>query len=158
METKIEIKPARPEDREIVIDLFLKLLKFVDRFDNDILPTRKNAERMVDTVLLPAAARGEPILIAWEAVKPVGALFWAVQNLPYEVRWKTAYGYGTYIEESHRSQKIGTLLRKAGMKILKDKGVQRILGTTHLKNEVSIKANTRLGAIPFARVDYFEIK
>lgn len=137
--------------------MFLNLLKFLDQFDNDMLPTLPNAEFVADNIFMPAALRGEPILIAWEGKKPVGALFWPVQQLPYEARWKTALGWGTYLEEGYRGLKIGTGLRKRGVKLLKTQGVQKLLGMPILKNLVSVKASDRFGFVPFARVDTLDI-
>lgn len=159
MTTKVEIKIARPEDRDIIKGMFLNLLQFLDQFDHDMLPTEKNAAHMTDKVFMPAAARGEPILIAWDQGNPVGGLFWAVNlTLPYESRWKSAYGYGTYLKEGYRSKKIGTEMREMGFKILKEKGVEKLYGTVLFKNQVSVKANDRLGAIPMSRLDVFNIK
>jgi GNAT superfamily N-acetyltransferase len=153
-----EIRQASAKDRDVLIDLFLKYLKFLDQFEHDLLPTRKNAEVMIDTVFLPAAKRGEPILIAWNGDEPIGVTFWVVQNLPYELRWKVAVGYGTYIEPKYRSKKLGTQLRKRGIEILKSLGVQRLLGAVHLKNTISVKANSGLGGIPWARMDLFKLQ
>ncbi len=154
----MKITIAQPKDREIVIEMYLKLLLYVDQFDNDILPIRENAEFMTDTFFMPAAARGEPVLIAWDGTKPVGALFWPVQQLPYKTRWTAAYGYGTYIEDGYRGKKVGTLLREKGIRTLHEKGIQKLVGMVHYKNEISIKASDKMGWTPFARVELSDIK
>ncbi len=153
----IEVRPASAADRDVLVRMFLNLLKFLDQFENDVLPTEGNAELMVDTVFLPAAERGEPVLIAWEGDKPVGAIFWILQQLPYRSRWKTAYGWGTYLEEGYREKKIGTMLRDRAKKILKSKGVQKLMGMVILKNKASVKASDSYGFVPFARIDYLDI-
>lgn len=155
---EIEIRLARPEDREIVIDLFFKLLVYLDQFEHDMLPTRENAEFVVDNFLMPAAARGEPILIAWDEAKPVGGVFWVIQDLPYKSRWKMAFGYGTYVEEEYRSQKLGTKIRRMGFEILKEKGVDRLTGMVLLKNRLSVENCDNTGAIPIARLDHFLVR
>lgn len=157
-EKKFDIRIARPEDRSTVVDLFLKLLRFLDQFEHDMLPTQENADTMADLILMPAAKEGDPILIAWDGAQPAGALFWAVQKLPYAARWTTAYGYGTYIEEAYRSQRLGTLLRTQGIKILKDKKIQRLMTMVLLKNEISVKASDKMGWEPFARIELTDIQ
>lgn len=155
--SNVEISLARPEDRDVVISLFLELLQFLDSFDNDMLPTLTNAELMADQVFMPAAAAGEPVLIAWEGKKPIGAVFWVLQKLPYQARWITAYGYGTYLKEGYRNQKLGTEIRNHALKILKAKGVQKLIGMVILKNKASLIASDRYGFVPFARIDFLEL-
>lgn len=156
--SKINIRLVTPEDRETLVMLFFQMLQYLDQFDHDMLPTRENAEYMVDTFLMPAAERGEPVLIAWEGEKPVGGLFWIVQDLPYQSRWKMAYGYGTFLEEGYRDQGLGKKMRERGYTILKEKGVERITGMVLLKNELSVQNCAYMGAIPIARLDHFLIK
>ncbi len=153
----LQIKKATPHDREILIQLFLEYLQFVDQFESEALPTRKNAEWMTDQVFLPAASRGDPILVAREGDQVVGGLFWVIQQQPIETRWKSALGYATYIREEYRSKKAGSLLREEGLKILKGKGIERLFGAVHFGNKISIKASDRLGAKPYARIDIFEL-
>ena len=154
----IEIKIASPEDQEIVAEMFLHLLEFLDQFEHDMLPTRGNAEFITHTVFMPAAARGEPILIAWDQNKPIGGIFWPVHQLPYEARWKMAYGYGTYLKEGYRNQKLGTQLRHRALKILRSLNVQRLMGMVHTKNKISLKASQGFGFVPFARLDLLNIE
>lgn len=154
----IQITIASPKDRDLLIEMYLKLLTFLNRFDHDMLPTRKNAEWLTDNVFLPAAERGEPVLIAWDHDKPVGGIFWPIHQVPYDLRWVMAYGYGTYLDENYRSQRLGTEMRNRALEILKSKGVQKLLGMVILKNEVSVKASDRYGFVPFARMDLLDIK
>ncbi|GEM_PF-5176649 len=154
---KIEIRIATLEDREILVKLYLNLLKFLDQFEHDMLPTRENAEWITDATFLPAAMRGEAILIAWEGDKPIAGLFWPVQIIPYQCRWKMAFGYGIYIEESHRGKNLSTLLRKKAVEILKSKEVQKLIAMRHFKNKTSLAMSDRFGVIPFARVDLLDI-
>ncbi len=158
MHENIEIRPVLPEDRDTVAFLFMKLLNHLDQFESDMLPTQKNVDYMTDKVFMPAAARGEPVLIAWHGKRPVGAIFWIIPPLHYESRWKYAYGYGTFIEDEYRMKKIGTLLREAGLALLKKKQVKKLMGFVQLTNTISMKANDRLGSIPYARVDLLDIK
>lgn len=156
--TNIEVKIASPHDREVIVQMYLKLLHFLARFEHDMLPTQKNAEWITDSIFMPAAQKGEPILIAWDDEKPVGGIFWPIHQVPYDTRWKMAYGYGTYLDETYRSQKLGTILRNSAMEILKSKGVEKLVGMVILKNEVSVKASDRYGFQPFARLDFLDIK
>jgi GNAT superfamily N-acetyltransferase len=137
--------------------MFYRLLFFLDTFDHDMLPTRNNAALLVDSLFLPAAEKGEAILIAWDDVTPVGAIFWPIQHHAYQSRWITAFGYGTYIDKAYRSRKVGTLLRNEAVRILKEKGVQKLLGVVLFKNEISVKASDRYGFVPYARLDLLDI-
>ena len=74
-QANISVKIARPQDKKILVDLFFDLLKHLDSMENDMLPTRKNAEFMVNHLLMPAALRKEAILIAWDGSNPVGVLY-----------------------------------------------------------------------------------
>lgn len=157
--SSIEIRPAGSEDRETIVTLFHKLLQHLDQYDHDMLPTRENAEWVADTLLMPAAARGEPVLIAWKGDVPIGGLFWTIQDMPYQTRWKLSYGYGTFIEEGYRSQHIGTLLRQTGFKMLKERGVERSVAMVLLKNKVSDENLDHMGErVHIARLDHFLIK
>lgn len=154
----IEIRIAGLGDRETVVDLFLKFLYYMDQFEHDMLPTRENAVFFADTYLMPAAARGEPVLIAWKEGRPIGGMFWVIQPLLYQGRWKMAYGYGTYIDEKYRSQGLGTEMRKKGFEILKALGVKRATGMVLFKNKLSVENCDHMGAIPYARMDHYLIK
>ncbi|MBF0491372.1 MAG: GNAT family N-acetyltransferase [Deltaproteobacteria bacterium] len=156
--TPIEVRFARAGDRQVLIELCLKLLQHLDQFEHDILPSLENAEWMVDVLFLPAATREEGILIAWDKDKAVGAIFWAIQNLPYQMRFKTAYGYGTYVDPNYQNQKVGTLLRQKAIQALKKLGVQKLLGMVHFANEISVKASDRLGFKPHARLDLLDLE
>ena len=148
----IVIKIARPKDRTILIRMFHHLLNFLDRFEHDMVPTKKNAEFMTDTFFMPAAARQEAILIAWDGSKPIGALFWPIQHHTYQMRWVTAYGYGTYLEEGYRGKKISRLLFQEAIKISKEKGVQRIIGFTLLENKRAQKVTEKTGFQCFGKM------
>lgn len=154
----IEIRIAKPEERETVITVFLKFLQYMDQFEHDMLPTRENAVFFTDTYLMPAAARGEPVLIAWKEGQAIGGMFWVVQPLLYQSRWKMAYGYGTYINEEYRSQGLGTEMRKKGFEILKALGVERATGMVLFKNKLSVANCDHMGAMPYARMDHYLVK
>ena len=157
--SSIEIRIAGLEDRETVVNLFYKLLQYLDQFEHDMLPTRENAEWVTDALLMPAAVRGEPVLIAWKDSLPIGGLFWTIQDLPYQTRWKMSYGYGTFIEEGFRSQDIGSQLRQRGFQMLKEKGVERSVAMVLLKNKLSDKNLDLMGErVHIARLDHFIIK
>lgn len=156
--SSIDIRIAGPDDRETVIALFLKFLEYLEKFEHDMLPTRDNAEWITDSLLMPAAEAGEPVLIAWDGEKPVGGMFWIIQHLPYKCRWKTAHGYGTFLEEKYRSQGLGTRMREMGNAILKEKGVERAVGMVLLKNKLSVENCDHMGAIPYARLDHYLLK
>jgi GNAT superfamily N-acetyltransferase len=156
----IEIRPADEADRKLLIEYFLSYLQYLDKYGNDILPTRENAEWFVDHTFLPAAALGEPVLIAWHQDKPVGAIFWVIQQFPFKVRWKQAMGYGTYVDPDWRRQKIGKRLRQEGFKILKQKGVKKLFGIAQAGNESGIGASRHKGATHYGtmvRVDIDEM-
>lgn len=155
--TDILVKPASIGDRSILIDMHLKLLKFLEQFDHDALPTQKNVEYIIDNIIIPAIQNCDPILIAWHKDKPVGAIFWVILNSPLELKWKMAMGYGTYIEQAYRHQSVGSLLRKEGIRILKEKGVQKLIGMPHFANKVSLEASNKLGFKPYMRLDHLDI-
>lgn len=155
---EIQCEIASAEDREILVEMYLGLLQHLDQFDHEMLPTRANAEIMVDTVFLPAAEKGEPVMIAWDDGKPVGAIFWVIQSSPIlQMRYIFGVGHGTYLLEEYRNKKLGGLLRNKATQILKEKGAQRLLTMPHLKNEISLKASARQGYIPFMRIDIFDL-
>lgn len=156
-QNSIEVRFALAEDRKVLIELYLKLLQHLNQFEHDVLPTLENAEWMVDVLFLPAATREEGIFIAWDQDKPVGAIFWAIQHMPYQMRFKTAYGYGTYVDPHYQSQKVGTLLRQKAIQSLKKLGVQKLLGMVHFTNELSLKASDKFGFKPHARLDLLDL-
>lgn len=145
----IEIRAAEASDRPILIEFYLKLLQSLERYDHDILPTQDNAVHLVDDTFLPAARRGEPILIAWQGEQAVGAIFWVIQDSPLQLRWKQAVGYGTYVAPEWRRQKIGYRLRQAGFKVLKAKGVQVLFGVANAGNKGGLESTRHKGAIHY---------
>ena len=156
--SSVEYKIASSEDREILVEMYLALLQHLDQFDHDLLPSRVNAEVMVDTVFIPAAGKGEPVMIAWDQGRPVGAIFWVVQEPPIlQMRYVFAIGHGTYLLEEYRNKKVGGALRNLATQILKEKGAQRLLTMPHLKNEISLKASARQGYIPHMRIDILDL-
>jgi GNAT superfamily N-acetyltransferase len=154
--SEVAVKIARPEDREILIQMFFNLLKFLDPCEHDMLPTKENAEFMVDKFFVPAASRSEAILIAWDGSKPVGALFWPIQIPTYRSRWKTAYGYGTYLEEGYRGKRLSNALFQEAIKISKNKGVQRVIGTILEDNKRAQKVTEKLGFRCFGKMYYLD--
>ena len=154
----VAIAVARPQDRNLLIKMVLKLLKHLDQFEHDMLPTVENAEWMVETLLMPSAARGEPILIAWKDDSALGMTAWPIQVLPYASRFTLAYGYGTYVEPGYRREGVATRLRQVAMRLLKDKGIERVMIAVALRNTPSLASCEALGALPFARVDMLSIR
>jgi hypothetical protein len=154
----IDIRIAKPEERETVVALFLRMLEHLDQFEHEMLPLRENAEWIADNFLMPAAERGEPVLIAWEGDRPVAGMFWTIQELPYRSRWKMSYGYGTFVEEGYRNGGLGTKMRKMGFGILKEKGVERATGMVLYANKQSLENWDHMGAIPYARLDHYPLK
>lgn len=153
----IEVKPATPEDRPMLIEFYFKLLKFLEQFEHDILPTPKNVEYIIDNIVLPGIQNKDPVLIAWHKNTPIGVLFWVTQNSPFEMRWRMALGYGTYIDDKYRHKSVGSLLRKEGIRILRAKGIQKLVGMPHFANKVSLEASNKLGFKPYMRMDHLDI-
>lgn len=158
MTPNITVTRVTKQDRDVVFYMFWQLLKSLDQYENDMLPTMENAAYMVDQVLMPAAMREEAVLLAWDNENPVGGIFWCIQAMPYTTRWKIAMGYGTYIEKEYRGQRVSSLLRNTAIKILQEFGVEKVIGMPHLKNEQSIKTWQHCGAQPYARIDLLDIK
>lgn len=154
----LEIRPAQAVDRPVLIELFLNLLIYLDQYEHDILPIRENAEWFVDETFLPAAGRGEPVLIAWQDKKAVGALFWVIQDFPFQVRWKQAMGYGTYIDPDWRRQGVGKQLRQQGLKMLKELGVEVLLGMAHVDNRGGVESTIGKGFKHYANMLHYELK
>lgn len=150
----IETRIATPDDREIVVQTYLKLLSGLADYNYDVLPTQKNADHFTDKIFMPAASRGDPILIGWDGERPAGMIFWVVQNLPYEARWSHAFDYGIHVDPEYRRQKVGTKIWNAGIEILKAKGVERLLSGVSLRNEASLKGGQQLGLIPDQLLTY----
>lgn len=149
----ITIRLATPEDRPHLVRLFLNYLHYIGEYGGDMLPTQENAEKLVDEVFLPAAARGEPILLAWAEgqAEPIAATFAVIQELPYKMRWRQAWGYGTYVDPDWRSRKVGTEIRRRAKEILKKKGVECVIGMAYEGNEIGLNSAEKDGTV-LARV------
>src|SRR5262245_19265596 len=135
MVTELLIHKATADNRGVLIHCYLELLKDLDRFGFDMLPTRENAETMVDTVFLPSARNGDPILLAEKNGQTLGAIFWATLILPYASRWKAAFGYGTWVKKEFRRHGIATALRNEACRRLRTRGVQVVLGSVPHGNQ-----------------------
>ena len=131
----LQIKPASQEDRKYVVEAFLNLLEYLDEFGHDIPPYRENAEWLVDQVFLPAAARGEPVLLAWEGQTLVGALFWVIPAGPPRMRYKQAVGYGTYVDPDYRNRGVAKQLWAQGVELLRAQQVEILVGTVYKGNK-----------------------
>jgi len=144
----VEIKLAQSEyDRKIIKDLYLSFLRHLDQYDFEILPTKENANFIVESYLWPAAKAGDPILIAWENSQPVGVIFWAQNKEMPKTRHKLALEYGIYVDPLYRKKGIGKKLREKAKQIIKDKGVKQVVGTVSNKNKASLISQEKAGFV-----------
>lgn len=152
-----QIRPAVPSDRDVLSELFLSLLRHLDQFEYDILPTRENAGYFVDQVFLPAAERGEAILLACHDEQPIGAIFCVIQTAPFELRWKQALGYGVYVEPAWRGRGLGHRLRQEAVTLLKAQGVQVLFEMAQLDNKAGLASISGEGSRPYAQMMRFDL-
>jgi GNAT superfamily N-acetyltransferase len=131
----IVIRTVTANERDTVSGLFLAMLKHLHQFGHDVPPTQENAEWFTDNVFLPAATKGDPVLIARINEAPVGAIFWC-RNPAMPGLEGSAFGYGTYVVAKYQRQGVGLALRTAAVECLKDLGVKRIIGAA-LKDNVA---------------------
>lgn len=153
----IEVRHARLSDEEQVVDLFLAMVAELAEHGHDLLPTRQNAAWFWDEIFFEAITRGDPVLLAFAGDQPVGALFWVVNYPPYEVRYRTATGWGTYVIPDLRRHGVATALRVEGTRILRDMGIEKLVGTVLVGNEASVAASRRHGLVDVAIVQSLSI-
>ena len=149
---KWRIEPATKEDRLTLTVLVLAMLEELQPFGHDMAATEANAAKMVDDLLLPAAANGDPVLIARDADgRAIGGLFWCRMALP-PGQPSVAMGYGTYVAKRGRRQGIASELRKAGLAQLRQLGVQRMITSVLAGNIAGHWSLLKLGFRPASTI------
>jgi len=149
------LQPATTEDRQTLVDLYLALLMHLAEFDAAVTATDAAAQWWVDHVFLPAAGRGEPVLIAREPAGPaIGGIFWPVGPQPGP---KIAFGYGTYVVPGWRRKGVGAALREAALLRLKGIGASLLVGCAHLNNEPGRQSLLSFGMMPAATLYYLKL-
>lgn len=140
------IRPAECEEQ--IEDCFYELLKALENYEFDLLPTRHNARVIAEQHLIPAWERGEPILMAFEGEKIIGATFttYASENLQFRARF--AYGYGTWVHPEHRKQGVAKALLEHVRAMLREAGIKRQEGMALVNNDASICAFQKMGFVP----------
>jgi GNAT superfamily N-acetyltransferase len=124
---------VEPGDEERVSDLFLAMLQHLAQWGHDMAPTRENADRFTRGMLLPAAHRRDPVLLVFhkhDLSEPIAAIFW-VRHPDDSV----CVGFGTYVKPEHQRRGVGTLLREAAVKRLRELGVKKVIGSALQGND-----------------------
>lgn len=151
------IRPARhPEDAEIVIGLYLELLKSVDAFGMDVMPTRRNAELYYQHLLLPGILAQDPVLLAEVKGEIAGAIFWPEKRTPFELRRRSALGLGVFVYPKFAQRGIGSELRRQAKLILSAKGIEVVDGAVFNSNQAGIESALRNGGKPYGQMLIFE--
>jgi GNAT superfamily N-acetyltransferase len=127
------INLATKADRETLIEAYLEMLRELEPFGFDIPATRQAAEHNTDAIFLPAAERGEGVLIARDPEgRWLGAVFWVITPTPCAD--VVAFGHGTVVRDDARRTGVGRALREAALARLTRAGVTRIVGAAQEGN------------------------
>lgn len=140
-----------PREYEHLVEAYWAFLRDMGE-NHDLAPTLENAQYIVQHNLIPAAERGEPVLIAYLGETIIGATFTTLPPPELEFRRKFAFGHGTWVTEYFRRRGVAAALMEAVRVRLCELGVEVQRGQAALTNRVSLKTFERLGFVPYALV------
>lgn len=149
----VVIRAPRGKEAEILEGMYLEMLTDLQIYNIEMLATEDNARWMTENLFMPAAERGEGVLIAWVNDMPGAAIFWASAPLPLDYRRRTANGYGTYVRPEFRRAGLATKLRKAAAARLRALGFEAVVGQVERSNEPGREATRRAGFQTFALLE-----
>jgi GNAT superfamily N-acetyltransferase len=143
--------------RDDVRSLFFDYLTELSSLgSSEILPTERTLDfwmSLYDNYCAPetsATPMAGVALVALADGVPVGFSLAGAAPLPYDTTFgQLAYGWGTYVQPSHRGLHIASELREAMRLALKALGFETLLGGVHLNNDVGIKALRGTGFEPY---------
>lgn len=140
------IKRAHPvKDRDTLVAYFLDHLKGskMATFEQNL----KNARAYYDKILAPAIKRGDPVLIAYYGFtdNAIGAIYWTTDQPPFKYTKRLATCHGICVSEDYRGQGVSNRLRAAAVKILKEKGVEELVGMVEEDNEAAYGSMLKFG-------------
>jgi GNAT superfamily N-acetyltransferase len=146
-------RPAivRPQSAEQIVGAYYLFLQSVAEW-SEMLPTKRNAERMSELLLVPAWERGEPIYLAALDGKIVGATFTTLPDPGLDYRVPFASGHGTWVSASWRGHGIAKALLHRVREDLRKLGIKRQVGLVHDGNQASRATFMKLGFTPSALV------
>lgn len=127
------IRPAEIADRDLLVDAYLEMLRWLDAQDYHILPTPENAETIVDDVFLPAIAENRSgIAIVEIDGEPAAFLFWIIESLPLAVRRLAATSYGQWVRPGFRGRDLVARMVYSVAANFRNLGVGQVLDMVHV--------------------------
>lgn len=154
----MRVTTATPDHRDSLYALYLAMLARLDQYGFEVLPTERNAAHFVDSVFLPAAERGDPVLLAFEGEEAVGALFWVCDHGgQIDTRHKVCHGYGVQVNLPAPA-KAEELLMRVGVEMIREQGFEIVLAGVQNGDGSLAKPFKKLGFRPFAVCDKLTVE
>lgn len=128
------IERVTPAHRVDLMRVVLSMLKHgKDMATMEMTATLENATRLVDLILLPAAERGDAILLAYMDGILAGGLWWYRPDTVFEYKSVMMIG-STCVLPDFQRQGVGTRLRETGREILRALGAEYVCGVIDKHN------------------------
>tara|TARA_B100000212_G_scaffold341984_1_gene327007 strand:- start:24993 stop:25478 length:486 start_codon:yes stop_codon:yes gene_type:complete len=124
-----------------------RIKKFISKaiasncFQHELVNNQHNIDFIYSTDIRPALVNDDPIVFGLEDGKSIGiSCISTCANQLYHLKSITAVGLFTYVEPEYRSQGVAYMMHQHCFNLLKEKGVERVIGEILNSNQDSINS------------------
>lgn len=143
-----QIRPAKPRDEISVKTLFFDMLRELEPFGHDILPTQKNVNTFWTRVFLPSIrSRNHGIGIA-SIDGDVGVILMVPEFVGSEFDYVKQRGidWGCFVRRDCRRRGIATDLRTWAIERMRESGASKIITHIRTRNIAGVESYRAIGA------------
>lgn len=151
----IALRPARPDDRPLLVGFLEALNRVEATIEDDRQAGRAAAELCYEEMLAKIAVHGGAILIAESGGEPAGFLAWRIeQDEPYvrDDLVRHAEIAELYVAERFRRAGVGRALMQEAERMIRAQGLPRLFIGLLDGNETAEATYRELGYRPYARL------
>lgn len=154
----IIIRRANLNDRDAMINIYMELLFHMDQFDYELLPTRSNAEFIIDNFIIPRISKDDPIYLGQSFDQIVAMIAWITLETPLETRYKQAHEQIIYVKPEFRKKGISSELRRIAKNHALKSDIDVIMTSPLVNNDLNKKINIEQGFKHFAKILMLKLK
>lgn len=157
--TDCKYRLATPADELHILTAFSKMLRELEQYGHDILPTDENVDFFTARIFLPALSDNKHgIVLAFNGDECIGAILSTPEKTPVHTTPNRCVCYGEWVHPDWRRNGIGVKLQQVSYARLKELGFTSLVSNVLKMNVSGLRSHLKAGAEIIGYVTQVDLK